>query len=32
MGHVDPLLDVPAQNTFIQTVVPFLQGIVRSAL
>jgi pimeloyl-ACP methyl ester carboxylesterase len=32
MGHLDPLLDVPGQNTFIQTVVPFLKGIVRRAL
>lgn len=31
MGHVDPLLDFPAQNTFIKTVVPFLQDIVRRA-
>ena len=31
MGHLDPLLDFPAQNKFIQTVVPFLQGIVRTA-
>jgi pimeloyl-ACP methyl ester carboxylesterase len=31
MGHVDPLLDFPDQNTFIQTVVPFLKGIVRTA-
>jgi hypothetical protein len=32
MGHVDPLLDFPDQNTFVQTVVPFLKDIVPSAL
>ncbi|MBA3717606.1 MAG: hypothetical protein H0W87_05205, partial [Actinobacteria bacterium] len=31
MGHLDPLLDFPDQNKFIQTVVPFLKGIVRTA-
>ena len=31
MGHLDPLLDFPSQNTLVQTVVPFLKGIVRSA-
>jgi hypothetical protein len=29
MGHLDPLLDFPDENKFIQTVVPFLNGIVR---
>lgn len=28
MGHVDPLVDFPERNRFLQTVVPFLRGIV----
>jgi hypothetical protein len=28
MGHVDPLLDFPDENRFVQTVVPFLRHIV----
>jgi len=31
MGHVDPLLDFPEHNRFVQTVVPFLRGIVSGA-
>jgi len=26
-GHLDPLLDDPAQNRFLETVVPFLRGL-----
>jgi hypothetical protein len=28
MGHVDPLIDFPGHNRFLDTVVPFLRGIV----
>jgi hypothetical protein len=31
MGHVDPLVDVPAHNRFLLTVVPFLRRVVTSA-
>jgi hypothetical protein len=31
MGHLDPLLDFADENTFVQTAVPFLKGIVRRA-
>jgi hypothetical protein len=27
MTHVDPLVAVPEQNTFLQTLVPFLRRI-----
>ena len=31
MRHVDPLVDFPEHNRFLQTVVPFLRGIVASS-